>query len=108
MTIYNWLSDNWIEIFGAVTGIVYVFLEIRQNIWLWPVGIVTSAVYILVFFASKFYADMSLQVYYLVISVVGWYWWVRGSGRRAKGAGHRAQGAGRRKEWEDGRGGERE
>jgi nicotinamide mononucleotide transporter len=83
MTIYDWLSENWIEIFGAVTGIIYVFLEIRQNIWLWPVGIITSAVYILVFFTNKFYADMSLQVYYLVISVLGWYWWLNGSGGRA-------------------------
>jgi nicotinamide mononucleotide transporter len=83
MTISDWISNNWIEIFGAITGIIYVFLEIRQNIWLWPVGITTSAVYIIVFFTSKFYADMSLQVYYLVISCAGWYWWVRGDGRRA-------------------------
>ena len=39
MTILNWLSDNYIEVFGAVTGIIYVFLEIRQTIWLWPVGL---------------------------------------------------------------------
>ncbi len=78
MELYNWLSDNYIEIFGAVAGILYVFLEIRQNIWLWPVGIATSAVYIIVFFTNKFYADMSLQGYYLVISVLGWYWWLRG------------------------------
>jgi len=79
MQITNWISNNYIEIFGAVTGILYVFLEIRQNIWLWPVGIATSAVYIWVFFTSKFYADMSLQGYYLVISVLGWYWWLRGT-----------------------------
>jgi nicotinamide mononucleotide transporter len=90
--ISDWLSINWIEIFGAITGIIYVFLEIRQNIWLWPVGIVTSAVYIIVFFTSKFYADMSLQVYYLVISFVGWYWWIRGGRWQAAG--------GRRKEME--------
>lgn len=95
MTISDWLSNNWIEIFGAITGIIYVFLEIRQNIWLWPVGIVTSAVYIIVFFTSKFYADMSLQVYYLVISFVGWYWWVKGEGHRAQGTGHRAAEASR-------------
>lgn len=73
-----WFRDNFIEIFGAVTGIIYVFLEIRQNIWLWPLGILTSAVYIWVFFTSKFYADMSLQGYYLIISVMGWYWWLGG------------------------------
>lgn len=76
--ISDWISNNRIEIFGAVTGILYVFLEVRQNLWLWPVGIVTSAVYIWVFFTGKLYADMSLQGYYLVISVMGWYWWVRG------------------------------
>jgi nicotinamide mononucleotide transporter len=79
MGISSWISNNFIETFGAVTGIVYVFLEIRQTIWLWPVGIVTSAVYIWVFFTGKIYADMSLQVYYLVISILGWYWWVKGT-----------------------------
>jgi|WetSurSiteA1Bulk_404760.scaffolds.fasta_scaffold02651_3 nicotinamide mononucleotide transporter len=92
MTIYDWFSRNWIEIFGAITGIIYVFLEIRQNIWLWPVGIITSAVYILVFFTNKFYADMSLQVYYLVISCAGWYWWMKGTGHRTKGERHGAGG----------------
>ncbi len=86
MSVSDWISNNYIEIFGAVTGIIYVFLEIKQTIWLWPVGIVTSAVYIWVFFTSKIYADMSLQGYYLVISCLGWYWWTRGTGHRAHGA----------------------
>jgi nicotinamide mononucleotide transporter len=96
MIASSWLSDNYIEVFGAITGIIYVFLEIRQTIWLWPVGIITSAVYIWVFFTSKFYADMSLQVYYLGISCLGWYWWARGSGHRAECRGHRAQSTGHR------------
>lgn len=78
MIISDWISKNFIEIFGAITGIVYVFLEIRQTIWLWPVGIITSAVYIWIFFTTKIYADMSLQGYYLVISIFGWYWWTQG------------------------------
>ena len=82
MNITHWLTNNYIELFGAVAGIIYVFLEIRQHIWLWPVGIITSAVYIWVFFVGKLYADMSLQVYYLVISILGWYWWLN----RAKAA----------------------
>src|SRR4030042_4148194 len=82
MGLIDWLSDNYIEIFGAVAGILYVIFEIRQNIWLWPVGIATSAVYIWIFFTSKFYADMSLQGYYLVISILGWYWWIRRMNRR--------------------------
>lgn len=87
MILSDWISDNYIELFGAVTGILYVMLEIRQNIWLWPVGIVTSAVYIWVFFTGKLYADMSLQGYYLLISILGWNWWIKGTGLRAKGSG---------------------
>jgi nicotinamide mononucleotide transporter len=94
MQIVKWISNNYIEIFGAVTGILYVFLEIRQNLWLWPVGIITSAVYIYVFFTGKLYADMSLQGYYLAISVIGWYWWSRGTGQRAGSGEPRANGGG--------------
>lgn len=99
MTLEYWISNNYIEVFGVISGIIYVFLEIRQTIWLWPVGIITSAVYIWVFFTSKFYADMSLQGYYLVISCMGWYWWIRGTGHRAQADGKN----GREGESENGR-----
>jgi len=92
----DWMSNNYIELFGAITGIVYVILEIKQRIWLWPVGILTSAVYIWIFFMSKIYADMSLQVYYLAISILGWYWWAKGAGHRAQGTGQKEDGSGRR------------
>jgi len=66
-----------LEIFGVITGIIYVILEARQNKLLWPLGFITSAVYVWVFFDSKFYADMGLQVYYVLISVYGWFAWTR-------------------------------
>jgi len=131
MSLYSWLIKNYIEIFGAVTGVIYVFLEIKQSMWLWPVGIITSAVYISVFLTSKIYADMSLQVYYLIISCLGWYWWVKGIGLSAQGTGqisnvplnntpfrgkgainsgseHRTQGTELKNEEQSGRGGEKE
>lgn len=80
---YFLLSDHWIEIVGAVTGMIYLYFSIRQNIWLWPWGIVTSLFYVYVFFQSKFYADMSLQFYYFGMSIYGWYFWKRGSNARA-------------------------
>lgn len=75
----EWLADHYIEIFGALTGIIYVVLEIRQSIWLWPLGLLTSGIYVWVFFSTGFYADMGLQVYYVLISIYGWYWWLRGA-----------------------------
>jgi len=75
----EWLQNNYIEVIGALAGLIYLYLEIKQNIWLWPLGIITSAFYLYVFFVSKFYADMGLQVYYLVISFYGWWHWLYGN-----------------------------
>jgi nicotinamide mononucleotide transporter len=77
MLMITWLSENIVEVFGAVAGIAYVILEIRRNILLWPLGILTSAVYIYVFGRNGFYAGMVLQGYYVVISIYGWYAWSR-------------------------------
>jgi nicotinamide mononucleotide transporter len=77
--LIKWLSGNYIEILGAILGIVYVFFSIRQNILTWPVGLLTSILYVWVFFDSKLYADMGLQMYYVIISVYGWYEWLYGN-----------------------------
>ena len=74
----DWILQNWMEIAGALAGFVYIFLGIKANKWMWPVGLVTSVFYVVVFFDAKFYADMSLQFYYIFISIVGWYWWIKG------------------------------
>jgi nicotinamide mononucleotide transporter len=74
----DWLSRHYIELSGAILGLVYVFLSVRQSIWTWPAGIATSVLYAYVFYASRFYAGMGLQVYYVVISVYGWVYWLKG------------------------------
>ena len=92
MLMITWLSENIVEVFGAVTGIAYVFLEIRRNILLWPLGILTSAVYIYVFGRNGFYAGMVLQGYYVVISIYGWYAWSKLTNgvRQSREAGERS------------------
>ena len=62
-----------------ITSLVYLYFSVRQIIWLWPFGILSSALFIWIFFTSKFYADMGLQVYYLGVSIYGWYYWSRGN-----------------------------
>ncbi len=75
----DWLSGHYIEVLGVVTSLIYLYFSVRQIIWLWPFGIISSALFMWIFFSSKFYADMGLQVYYLGISIYGWIYWVRGS-----------------------------
>ncbi|GAF04073.1 nicotinamide riboside transporter PnuC [Saccharicrinis fermentans] len=66
---------SWGEWFGFITALVYLYFSINQKIWLWPMGILTSAFYMSVFFDARLYADMVLQIYYLVVSIYGWIIW---------------------------------
>lgn len=75
---------NLLELVGVVTGVLYVVLNIRQQIWCWPVGLVSVTAYLVVFYDVRLYADMGLQAVYIVLSVYGWYYWLHG------GAAHEA------------------
>ena len=76
--ITSWIWANKIEVLGAILGLIYIFFSIRQHILTWPTGLFTSLLYTAVFFQSGFYADMGLQVYYVIISIYGWYYWLKG------------------------------
>jgi nicotinamide mononucleotide transporter len=83
LTLFGFRVDL-LEAAAVVFGIVSVYLSVRENIWSWPTGIVNVTLYIFVFFRAKLYADMALQVVYIVISIYGWYEWLHGgSGRTA-------------------------
>lgn len=64
-----------IEIIGAVIGLLYLYLEYNANRWLWPVGVLMPIVYVYIFFQSKFYADLGVNVYYFFASIYGWIHW---------------------------------
>lgn len=71
------ISDKGLELFGLIIGLLYLYLEYKANIWLWPVGVIMPIVYIVIFYQNKFYADMTFNVYYLFASIYGWYVWAK-------------------------------
>ena len=66
-----------LEIFGVITGLLYIFLEIKQHRAMWVLGFLTSLAYVFIFLYSKIYADMGLNVYYVLISIYGFWEWSR-------------------------------
>jgi len=81
----SWFETQYVEILGVIFSILYLFFSIRQNILLWPLGIASALLYMLVFYQSKFYADMGLNGYYVLISIYGWFLWKRGEGKDGSG-----------------------
>jgi len=77
--IISWLRLNWFESTAALLGLISIYFQIKQKIFYWPIAILMVSMYIVVFYKSGFYADMSLQFYYLGVSIYGWYFWIAGN-----------------------------
>jgi nicotinamide mononucleotide transporter len=73
-----------LEIAAVAFGLVSVYLSTRQRIWSWPTAIVNVSLYALLFYRERLYADMGLQVIYLVLSLYGWYAWLYGGENRTE------------------------
>ena len=64
-----------IEIFALVTGVAYVVLEILQKNAMWVVGILTGAACAYSFAVQRSWGMMGLNLYYIVMSVIGLIQW---------------------------------
>ncbi len=76
------INQHGLEVVGTIASLVYLFYSIREKVWLWPWGIIASAVSLIVFYQSSLYADMGLQFYYVIISAYGWWYWISGRTKR--------------------------
>jgi len=75
------LGMRWLEFSGLVSGLICVWLLIRQNVWTFPIGLIYSVVSVAVFMEQKLYSDVVLSGYYVLMNGYGWYYWLRGGVR---------------------------
>jgi len=70
LTLLQWL--------GTIFGVCQVLLARQNNIHNYLFGIVAILISIWVLYQSQLYADILLNLYYLVMSIYGWFYWMRG------------------------------
>ncbi|HVD00894.1 MAG TPA: nicotinamide riboside transporter PnuC [Candidatus Dormibacteraeota bacterium] len=80
-SILKWLPFDWLEALGFISGAWGVWLQVKENVWNWPVQLVSSALYVFVFLQARLFSDTALNVLYVALYVAGWYWWLRGGER---------------------------
>lgn len=71
------LNTTWLEIFAVVFGILSVWFARKENIWVYPTGIINVLIYVYLCYHAGLYADMGINVFYFLMSVYGWYNWSR-------------------------------
>jgi nicotinamide mononucleotide transporter len=85
LTVTDWLkSQSLLEVSGVISGILCVYLAAKNNIWSWPLAIISVLIYTHIFFEEKLYADAGLQVYFLFTNIYGWYFWNKSSHTQVK------------------------
>jgi nicotinamide mononucleotide transporter len=69
---------TWLEIAAFVIALVMVGLNMRVHPAAWPLAIVSSLMYALLFANSRLYGEASLQIFFAVVALWGWWQWLRG------------------------------
>lgn len=69
---------EYLEIVGTAIGLLYLYLEYRASVWLWVASICMPVVYIAVYYNAGLYADLGINIYYLIASLYGLICWIKG------------------------------
>ena len=72
------LPISRLEAVASLLALAMVGFNLRVNPLGWPLAIVSSALYALLFARSRLYGEAALQGVFIVLSVWGWWQWLRG------------------------------
>lgn len=79
----NILDTSILEIIAVVFGLASVWYAKKENILVYPTGIVNVLIYVYLCFQAGLYADMGINFFYFIMSVYGWFSWTR-KGKNSK------------------------
>jgi nicotinamide mononucleotide transporter len=66
---------TWLELGAFVLSLWMVFANMRVQLIAWPLAIVSSLAYLLLFAHSKLYGEAGLQLFFAAVAAWGWWQW---------------------------------
>ena len=73
-----------LEIIGAIFGLLSVWFAKKDNIWVFPTGLVSTFIYAYLLWQWELLGDSMINVYYFIMSIYGWYHWTRKKGNQVE------------------------
>jgi nicotinamide mononucleotide transporter len=71
------VQTSLLEWIAVLTGLGSVWYSVKENIWVYPIGMISVAIYMHLAFTYQLYADMGVNGYYFLMSIYGWYQWLQ-------------------------------
>ena len=84
----QFLAAHWLDMLTTALGLAYIILEYHASIWLWAVGFAMQSLGIVLYYQNGLYADCGMEFYYLVMTVYGWWNWIRKTPSQPSSAEH--------------------
>lgn len=73
-----------LEIISVICGTLFLILMVKENIWCWIFGILSSAITIYLYTHVTLYLEAGLNFYYILAGFYGWIYWYKHRGRNQK------------------------
>lgn len=70
-----------IEFLVFVFGILSVWFAKKENIWLYPTGLIATGLSVYLFLIAGYLGDMMVNFYFSIMSIYGWYNWRYGKSK---------------------------
>jgi nicotinamide mononucleotide transporter len=70
-------ATSLLEFIAVISGIVSVYFSRKENIWVYPVGLVNTAIYMYLSIKGDLYGEATVNLYYTIMSIYGWVLWAR-------------------------------
>jgi len=64
-----------LELVAFVFGILSVWCAKKQNIWVYPTGLVATIITTYLLYLAVYLGDMLINAYFTIMSIYGWYKW---------------------------------
>ncbi|HRI59732.1 MAG TPA: nicotinamide riboside transporter PnuC, partial [Saprospiraceae bacterium] len=71
------LATTPLEFIAVFFGIASVLFSRKENIWVYPTGIVNTTIYIYLSIIAGLYAEAGVNFYYTAMSIIGWVLWAQ-------------------------------
>ena len=71
------MQTGWVEGVAVIAGIVSVWYSRKENILVYPTGLVNTIFYIYLSYKGHLLGEASVNLYYTIMSIYGWYLWTR-------------------------------
>jgi nicotinamide mononucleotide transporter len=70
-------QTKWLEYIAVFTGIASVWFSRIENIWVYPIGLVSTIPYVYICVDNHLIGEASVNIYYSVLSIYGWILWAK-------------------------------